>query len=133
MKLLGNFYHIDATDESDSLNRGERREERGENFRCHVQLHPDHPLYRVHFPGNPVTPGVLLLQMATEILEQKFGTTLQFYCAPSIKFKKAVTPDDAPSFVFSNISIQLGQLSVRLSIEADDQQFVKMSLQYHIQ
>jgi 3-hydroxyacyl-[acyl-carrier-protein] dehydratase len=32
-----------------------------------VGINPEHIIYKVHFPNNPITPGVCIIQMATEL------------------------------------------------------------------
>lgn len=118
MKLINDLYHIVATESAD------------DNYLCRVKLNAQHDFYRVHFPGNPVTPGVCLVQMATEILEQKYHQVFMLNAAGSIKFKKPVGPNETPLFVFTKMAFEDNQLSVRVSIEDNDTQFVKMSLQY---
>lgn len=51
-----------------------------------VRLLPDNPIYKAHFPGYPVTPGVTLVQMAMECM----GRTLKG--ARDIKFIVPVLP-----------------------------------------
>ena len=138
MKLINDFYHIVSTESADG------------NYVCKVRLNADHDFYRVHFPGNPVTPGVCLVQMATEMLEQKYNRRFLLSKAVNIKFKQLVAPDDEPRFVFSKLEFVddtnvgagpvparlmdnasescNGSLKVLVSIEDDYKQFVKMSL-----
>lgn len=118
MKLINDFYHIVAIDDSEG------------KYVCKVKLNAAHNIYSVHFPGNPVTPGVCLVQMVTEILELKFEKILVLSTAVNIKFKRLVAPNDEPSFVFSKIVIEDGLLKTIVSIEDEQGQFVKMSLQY---
>ena len=33
-----------------------------------VQLHADHPVYAAHFPGQPVTPGAVLIQIVHDVI-----------------------------------------------------------------
>ena len=132
-----------------------------DTIRCKVQLNSEHEIYRVHFPGNPVTPGVCLVQMAEEILvatrecatregqapcaSQASHTgdspcvsgdspcvSLSLRNVPNIKFKRLVSPQEEPTFVFTKIHIEDGQLSTSVSVEDDGVQFVKMSLKYKI-
>ena len=117
MKLINDFYHIIATEES------------GETFVYKVKLNAAHDIYSVHFPGNPVTPGVCLVQMATEMLEQKFGKRFVLSTAVNIKFKRLVAPTDEPSFVFSKIVTEDDLIKTMISIEDEQGQFVKMSLE----
>ena len=118
MKLINDFFHIVSTQKDDGV------------FRCRVRLNACHPFYRVHFPGNPVTPGVCLLQMATEILSQEYNKKLIFRKGQNIKFKNLVAPDEEPEFVFTKTQMADGTLSTSVSVERGETQFVKMSLQY---
>ena len=38
-----------------------------------LRLFPESPVYRGHFPGYPITPGVCLVQMALEAIEEMAG------------------------------------------------------------
>ena len=38
-----------------------------------LRLLPESPVYRGHFPGYPITPGVCLVQMALEVIEEMAG------------------------------------------------------------
>ena len=118
MKLINDFYHIVATDDSEG------------KYVCKVKMNAAHNIYSVHFPGNPVTPGVCLVQMVAEMLEQKYSRRFVLSTAVNIKFKRLVSPNDEPSFVFSKIVNEDDLLKTIVSIEDEQGQFVKMSLQY---
>ena len=38
-----------------------------------VRLLPESPVYQGHFPGYPITPGVCLVQIALELIEEMAG------------------------------------------------------------
>ena len=59
MKLENDFFTIENIISVD----GEPRE-------VELNLNTSHWVYDAHFPGNPVTPGVCLVQMAAEILSR---------------------------------------------------------------
>jgi len=120
MKLINDFYTIESTESGEGV------------YKCKVRLNADHDFYRVHFPGNPVTPGVCLLQMAAEIIGQHYNKTFLLCKGCNIKFKKPVSPLDHPEFVFTKIVMDDGQLSTNISIQDDETLFVKMSLRYNI-
>ncbi|MBQ6203316.1 MAG: hypothetical protein IJK46_04410 [Prevotella sp.] len=120
MKLINDFFHIISTETVDG------------GFRCRTRLNAGHDYYRVHFPGNPVTPGVCLLQMATEILSQEYNKKLIFRKGSNIKFKNLVAPNEEPEFVFTKTKFADGSLSTSVSVERGETQFVKMSLQYSV-
>ena len=120
MKLLNDFYSI--VDETSC----------GGTYNCKVKMNPQHGLYKVHFPGNPVTPGVCLVQMATEILERKYDKKFQLSEAVNIKFRKTVVPEDEPTFVFNKVVFEDDLLKTSVTIEDNENQFVKMSLIYKV-
>ena len=120
MKLLNEFYSIVDETSSDGT------------YNCKVKMNPQHGLYKVHFPGNPVTPGVCLVQMATEILERKYDKKFQLSEAVNIKFRKTVVPEDEPTFVFNKLVFEDDLLKASVTIEDNENQFVKMSLIYKV-
>ena len=50
-----------------------------------IRLHSDHFIYQAHFPGEPITPGVCVVQIAKELLEEHLQRPL------AIKAPEAVT------------------------------------------
>ena len=38
-----------------------------------LEINPLHKIFKGHFPGQPVVPGVCMLQMGREILEKALG------------------------------------------------------------
>lgn len=97
-----------------------------------VRLNPDHPLYAGHFPGNPVTPGVVLMQMATEMLETNAGRRLQLRTVQNVKFRKPVGPAAIVSFVFGKVAEADGQLTAKVTIEDEGVQYARMSLLFDV-
>jgi 3-hydroxyacyl-[acyl-carrier-protein] dehydratase len=70
-------------------------EETGEkqHFTVQLKLNPLHPIYKGHFPGNPVVPGVCQIMMMREILEWVFGKSLMVVHAVQVKFMAAINPE----------------------------------------
>ncbi len=62
-----------------------------------VALNTDHPVYKGHFPGQPVAPGVMLTAMIKELTEEISGKKLFLNEARSIKFLKFVDPNATPT------------------------------------
>ena len=121
MKLINDFFSI--------------VEEQGlfpDDFSAQVKLNAGHYIYKAHFPSNPITPGVCMVQMATEILELRLGKKLKLNMAGNIKFRKPVAPTDRPTFLFRRMSLADDKFSVSISVENDDVQLVRMSLVYDI-
>lgn len=57
-----------------------------------VILHPEHSIFAGHFPGQPVVPGVCMLQIIKECLEQAVSRKLLLNQAASIKFLTMLVP-----------------------------------------
>ncbi len=57
-----------------------------------VVLLDDSPIYKAHFPGFPVTPGVCIVGMAVELASALSGRKLSLSEAKDIKFVMPITP-----------------------------------------
>ena len=54
----------------------------------------DSSIYKGHFPGKPITPGVCMIGAVVELLSQATGKTLQLAKANNIKYLSMMSPDD---------------------------------------
>lgn len=63
-----------------------------------VTLNPAHPIFSGHFPGQPVLPGVCMLEMVKEILEELLQQKLRISKGPQIKFLSMIIPEKDPDF-----------------------------------
>jgi len=66
-----------------------------------VQLFPDHVVYKGHFPGYPVTPGVVFIQMIHELVEHHLKRTVRLVEISNCKFLKIVNPQKENSAILS--------------------------------
>jgi 3-hydroxyacyl-[acyl-carrier-protein] dehydratase len=62
-----------------------------------VELNKDHEIFKGHFPGNPVMPGVCMLQIIKELTEQALGKSLLLTVASNIKFMAIINPNLNPT------------------------------------
>ena len=53
-----------------------KREERCDKQCFTIRLNGEHEIFKAHFPGEPITPGVCQLQMVVECAEQLLNTVL---------------------------------------------------------
>jgi 3-hydroxyacyl-[acyl-carrier-protein] dehydratase len=72
-----------------------------ESLTASIILNPDHPVFKGHFPGNPILPGVCTLQIAKELLEKLTGMELMLLKANSIKYLGFVNPLTHPVVNFT--------------------------------
>jgi 3-hydroxyacyl-[acyl-carrier-protein] dehydratase len=63
---------------------------------CKVAFNKQHDIFKGHFPNQPVVPGVCMMQMVKELLEQQTDQTLWMRNADQVKFLQLVTPDVQP-------------------------------------
>ena len=71
-----------------------------------LRLLPESPVYKGHFPGYPITPGVCLVEMALEAIGQmadQAGNDVKLVAAKNIKFSSPVFPGEGTELRF-NIS-----------------------------
>ena len=92
-----------------------------------VRLLPESPVYRGHFPGYPITPGVCLVEIALEMMEEMAGQAgkVRLVAAKNIKFTSPVLPSEgmALRFIFSG-----GRPERGVEVFAGDTLCAKMSL-----
>lgn len=63
---------------------------------CKVAFNMQHDIFKGHFPGQPVVPGVCMMEMVKELLEQHTDQTLWLRNAGQVKFLQLITPDVQP-------------------------------------
>ena len=76
MKLLGSMFYIESA-YPDAVQ---------------IRLNPEHAIYKAHFPGNPITPGVCIVQIVGEIVGERMGCKLQLRRIASLKFLQPISP-----------------------------------------
>ena len=68
---------------------------------CQIEWLKAHPIYDGHFPGQPVVPGVCLIQMVVEIASQALGQSLQLIYLTQAKFLNPIHPTQTPHLTLS--------------------------------
>lgn len=58
-----------------------------------IELNPEHDVFKGHFPNNPVTPGVCMLQILKELTEQATNTNLVIKECSNVKFMALINPE----------------------------------------
>ena len=57
-----------------------------------VRLNPEHFIFKAHFPGHPITPGVCLMQMVAELASEAEGCNLYVRSIKNAKYTGVVAP-----------------------------------------
>ena len=64
------------------------------NNAAHWTVPPDHPAFAGHFPGTPILPGVVLLDVALQTIAAASGIALDLCEISSVKFLSPASPGD---------------------------------------
>ncbi len=87
-----------------------------------IALNAGHFIYQAHFPDLPITPGVCLLQIAKELLEDCCGMRLDISHIKNVKFLAPVAPAELPEVVVTldHIVADAGHAVCRAQILSPD-------------
>ena len=93
MRMTEGFFNIDSLNDIEN------------GFEAFLCTNPEHSIYKAHFPGNPITPGVCIIQAAQELLEKRINRKLYLKTVKNIKFLSVIIPekDKKIKYSFSNI------------------------------
>ncbi len=58
-----------------------------------IRLNPQHDIFKGHFPNNPVTPGVCMLQIFKELSERGLDKKLFIKECSNVKFMALINPE----------------------------------------
>ena len=126
MKLKNNLYKIISKEEVNSI------------FNYTVELNPSCMIYEAHFPGEPITPGVCIVQIGKEVIEDLLleqssaSRRLEIIKAKNIKFLSVISPNETPiltyqvrKLVFSDDNMTV---ETQIVVNSDDKSMAKISL-----
>lgn len=115
----------------DSLYRIESQDTAPGKATYAIALDAAHAIYAGHFPGNPITPGVVILQIISELAELTLGRGLRVKEFVNVKYLSVLSPVEHPRAV---VELQLseadGQVKVKAAITADGAAMSKVSAIY---
>ena len=112
--LQGNFYTV----LNNQSNEG--------SVNALLQLNPDHHIFDGHFPQIPVVPGVCMMQMVKELVEDHTGQRLRLSKADHLKFLSIINPRENKLLqVDMAISNSLQGIQVTAAFSHEDTVFFK--------
>lgn len=116
MRLTDDFYRIK---QKSVLENG---------FECTLSLNRAHFIYQAHFPGNPVTPGVCIIQFCKELMALHTGKELFLKKISNVKFLSVINPEeyDTVQVRFSKILPENDGYKCTALVYRDTIQFVKL-------
>ena len=120
MSLLKDFYKITSLE----------KQADGKAFAT-ITLNKNHDIFNGHFPDNPVTPGVCMMQIVKEISETLSESKLLVKSASNIKFMAIINPEETPDLLLEfDLSEVDDVLKVKNTTKFGETIALKMSVQY---
>ena len=117
--LLKDFYKINALTVTENLATAK------------ITINKDHEVFKGHFPGNPVTPGVCMMQIIKELTEQIVDKKLFMESSSNVKFMAIINPETTPDLVLElDISETDSGYKVKNSTTFNDTVALKLTNNY---
>lgn len=118
MRLTDNLFHIESLNDTEN------------GFEAAVLINPACPIYKAHFPGNPITPGVCVIQAAGEILENKLNRKIYLKTVKNVKFLSVIIPQEGKKlrYTFSNVTEEEECLKTQIVVSDEATVYAKISL-----
>ena len=126
MKLKNNLYKIISKEEVNSI------------FNYTVELNPSCVIYQAHFPGEPITPGVCIVQIGKEVIEDLLleqssaSPRLEIIKAKNIKFLSVISPNETPILTYQVRKLGFSDdnmtIETQIVVNSDDKSMAKISL-----
>lgn len=94
-----------------------------------ITFNEKHPIFSGHFPGNPIVPGVVQVQIIKDLMEKKFEQKLILSQAKNIKFLSIISPVNHPQVEVS-LRIQYiedNAMQVHAKIRSGENIFMKFA------
>lgn len=121
--LLENFYEYKLVKEESTI------------LNFSVLFKADHEIYNGHFPNNPITPGVCILQTGKQLLESFLEKEIKIKLISDVKFIKLIQPSNTEYYYYTITLPQLKTdqvLSSELIIKKDGIKYTVAKLVYEI-
>lgn len=118
MKLLNSLYNIISETSVDCIHE------------FNIRLNAGHDIYAAHFPGEPITPGVCILQIANELLEYHMGCSLALKTVKNVKFLSIISPVQNPDvkYTIQKLAEEGDVFKAQISVTHEDILFAKLSI-----
>jgi 3-hydroxyacyl-[acyl-carrier-protein] dehydratase len=86
--LLKNFYTIISLENTADT-----------KYKAVILINEKHEVFKGHFPGNPIMPGVCMMQIIKELIEQITGSSLFMQSLSNVKFMALINPFITPELL----------------------------------
>jgi 3-hydroxyacyl-[acyl-carrier-protein] dehydratase len=117
MRLLNDLYTIKSQSTS------------GSKAEFCVALNAENFIYQAHFPNNPITPGVCLIQMVKELVGAWQKDEYKINTLKNVKFTAPISPLEFPEIKFSlDLSQMADKSEVKAVVSENEVIFAKLNM-----
>lgn len=98
-----------------------------------VKLNKAHEVFQGHFPGNPIMPGVCMIQMIKELTEKATGKELFLAIASNVKFMAIINPEknDIIQLILTISEVE-DQIKIKNTVSFEDTLALKLNATFKI-
>lgn len=101
------------------------------SYNAKIKLNQNHDIFKGHFPGNPVTPGVCMMQIVKELTEEFTDKKLFLKSASNVKFMAIINPFETPDLDLNLVIIESEtEIKVKNTTSFGETIALKMSVNY---
>ncbi len=98
-----------------------------------IQIHKEHEIFKGHFPGNPVMPGVCMMQIIKELTEKATDKELFLSVSSNIKFMAIINPEKNDILVVNMVISEVdGGIKVKNTTFFEDTLALKLNATFKI-
>lgn len=116
MLLKDSFYTITKTKVEDN------------QLEVKLNINANHEIFEGHFPGNPITPGVVQLEILKELLSIYAGKTVQMQVVSNCKYLTIMNPENCGEITVKvGIQNNEGALKINAVFQNAETVFTKVS------
>lgn len=87
------------------------------NFNYDLELISSSIIYQAHFPGVPITPGVCIVQIGQELVEDALQKKLDIIFVKNVKFLSVLSPEQTSAVTFLLQKIQISEDSKEVKVQ----------------
>ena len=119
--LIEGLYKVTATENT------------SEGILAAVHLNKNHEIFKGHFPGNPVMPGVCMIQIIKELTEEAIDKDLFLTVSSNIKFMAIINPEKNHDLQLAiDIVQENGEVKVKNTTSFEDTVALKLSATFKV-
>ena len=98
-----------------------------------ITINKNHEIFKGHFPGNPITPGVCMMQIIKELTQEVVNKKLFMESSSNVKFTAIINPEINPDLLVSlDITETDGVYKVKNVTQFDDTVALKLTSTFRI-